>query len=239
MDSNKVLGRRFVALILDSLILSAINLAIYFPLAEKEADVVAELEPGESVSTFVNIGDYTLTGGKAGLYMLGALVITLLYWVVLVGRTGWSPGKLAVGIRVVRSDTGSTPPGMLKAFLRWFLLLADAFPYLIPYLTGWIVAMTNPRRRRIGDLAAGTEVVKASAVGQPSQPAAGSAPAAEAAPPVMGTQAMPAITPASAPEPPPLPQAASGPAADWYPDPHGEKRLRYWDGSQWTDHTAD
>ncbi|MEA2466328.1 MAG: hypothetical protein QOJ57_454, partial [Thermoleophilaceae bacterium] len=27
--------------------------------------------------------------------------------------------------------------------------------------------------------------------------------------------------------------------ADWYPDPRGEKRLRYWDGSQWTDHTAD
>jgi hypothetical protein len=26
--------------------------------------------------------------------------------------------------------------------------------------------------------------------------------------------------------------------ADWYPDPKGEARLRYWDGSAWTDHTA-
>jgi hypothetical protein len=26
--------------------------------------------------------------------------------------------------------------------------------------------------------------------------------------------------------------------ADWYPDPHGEARLRYWDGSRWTEHTA-
>jgi hypothetical protein len=26
--------------------------------------------------------------------------------------------------------------------------------------------------------------------------------------------------------------------ADWYPDPKGEARLRYWDGSVWTDHTA-
>ena len=34
------------------------------------------------------------------------------------------------------------------------------------------------------------------------------------------------------------PAAAAAPA-DWYPDPRGEKRLRYWDGSQWTDHTAD
>jgi uncharacterized membrane protein len=32
---------------------------------------------------------------------------------------------------------------------------------------------------------------------------------------------------------------ASSPPADWYPDPRGEARLRYWDGSQWTDQTAD
>ncbi|GJM38202.1 MAG: hypothetical protein DHS20C19_15690 [Acidimicrobiales bacterium] len=28
-------------------------------------------------------------------------------------------------------------------------------------------------------------------------------------------------------------------APDWYPDPHGENRLRYWDGQQWTGHVAD
>jgi putative component of membrane protein insertase Oxa1/YidC/SpoIIIJ protein YidD len=27
--------------------------------------------------------------------------------------------------------------------------------------------------------------------------------------------------------------------ADWYPDPSGEARLRYWDGTEWTSHTAD
>jgi hypothetical protein len=35
------------------------------------------------------------------------------------------------------------------------------------------------------------------------------------------------------------PGPASGPKADWYPDPQGQARLRYWDGSQWTDQTAD
>jgi hypothetical protein len=54
---------------------------------------------------------------------------------------------------------------------------------------------------------------------QPQQQAA--APAAQAAP---AQQAAP---------------AAGAAKADWYPDPRGEKRLRYWDGSQWTDHTAD
>ena len=27
-------------------------------------------------------------------------------------------------------------------------------------------------------------------------------------------------------------------AANWYDDPRGEARLRYWDGAAWTDHTA-
>jgi hypothetical protein len=38
---------------------------------------------------------------------------------------------------------------------------------------------------------------------------------------------------------PVAPAAGQAQPADWYPDPRGEKRLRYWDGSQWTDHTAD
>jgi hypothetical protein len=54
-----------------------------------------------------------------------------------------------------------------------------------------------------------------------TQPAAGEAPAAS--------------TPATSAQP----DAPAGAKADWYPDPRGEKRLRYWDGSQWTDHTAD
>jgi len=28
-------------------------------------------------------------------------------------------------------------------------------------------------------------------------------------------------------------------SADWFPDPHGIGRLRYWDGNTWTEHTAD
>ena len=38
------------------------------------------------------------------------------------------------------------------------------------------------------------------------------------------------------PLPDPTPQL---PPADWYPDPHGVARLRYWDGQQWTGHTAE
>jgi hypothetical protein len=39
------------------------------------------------------------------------------------------------------------------------------------------------------------------------------------------------------PTSPPPPQTLPG--AAWYPDPKGEKRLRWWDGATWTEHTAD
>jgi uncharacterized protein DUF2510 len=52
------------------------------------------------------------------------------------------------------------------------------------------------------------------------------------------TAAAPATPPEPEPEPAPAAQSDS-PAADWYPDPKGEARLRYWDGTAWTDNTAD
>jgi Protein of unknown function (DUF2510) len=36
--------------------------------------------------------------------------------------------------------------------------------------------------------------------------------------------------------PPPPPQPL--PPANWYPDPWAQARLRYWDGSRWTEHTS-
>ena len=35
------------------------------------------------------------------------------------------------------------------------------------------------------------------------------------------------------------PPAPPGGAAGWHSDPYGQKRLRWWDGASWTEHTAD
>ena len=70
-------------------------------------------------------------------------------------------------------------------------------------------------------------------------------PAASPAPPPAGaSQPAPAAEPqqpATAPQPAaePAQPESSGPAPGWYPDPQGQKRLRYWDGSRWTEQTAD
>jgi hypothetical protein len=81
-----------------------------------------------------------------------------------------------------------------------------------------------------------------SALGQGGQaPSGGAQPQAPAQPqqqsysqPAAGAASAPAASAGAA-----QPDAPAGAKADWYPDPRGEKRLRYWDGSQWTDHTAD
>ncbi|MFL5909898.1 MAG: DUF2510 domain-containing protein [Gaiellaceae bacterium] len=53
-------------------------------------------------------------------------------------------------------------------------------------------------------------------------------------PPAAGTPTPPSQS--QPPEPQPQPQS---PPPDWYPDPHGQARLRWWDGSQRTDQTAE
>jgi hypothetical protein len=72
------------------------------------------------------------------------------------------------------------------------------------------------------------------------------APAGTAPPPgALGVGPPPAAAPSpqpAAPAPAPTPQPAGGgpgQPAGWYPDPQGRARVRYWDGSAWTDHTAD
>ena len=46
-----------------------------------------------------------------------------------------------------------------------------------------------------------------------------------------------ASNPASTPHSVAMPAAAPAFAPGWYPDPHGQVRLRYFDGTAWTPHT--
>lgn len=222
---TKVIGRRVGAILIDSLIVFAFNAIVFFLMAQTEEDIVRGLGEGDidlTTSTYFNLdlGDdqYSLVGSDFTIWLLITSAVGILYWMVLPGLKGWTVGKLITGIRVVKDD-GTCPAGVGKNVVRQLLWIADYFPYFIPYLTGFIVALTNDRNKRVGDIVAGTLVVRASAAGQPIAAGAGAAPGAQ---PFVAQQ------------------AAAGPAAaDWYPDPQGQKRLRYWDGSAWTEHTAD
>jgi|SRR5688572_26323979 len=70
----------------------------------------------------------------------------------------------------------------------------------------------------------------------PQGPAAAQQPVADAPQETATTVQQPAAT---AQEPVTAQQDAPAAApADWYPDPTGQARLRYWDGASWTQHTA-
>src|SRR6185503_5272035 len=79
------------------------------------------------------------------------------YFILFEGlRGGQTPGKRTVGIRVVR-DTGH-PVTLGAAALRNLLRVADFLPP--PYLLGLGLIAFHPRAKRLGDLVAGTVVVR-------------------------------------------------------------------------------
>lgn len=69
---------------------------------------------------------------------------------------GKTIGKIITGTRVTNLD-GSTP-GLLSYFLRWIILPVDLFPTAIG-IGGVFIALSK-KHQRIGDLAAGTIVVR-------------------------------------------------------------------------------
>ena len=69
---------------------------------------------------------------------------------------GFTPGKYVAGIRVYGPD-GENPPSLQAAAIRNALRLVDGFYF---YLVGFVVALFSGERKRIGDWAAGTKVLK-------------------------------------------------------------------------------
>ena len=128
-------GRRAVAVIIDSLLLGAIGWI---------------LDPNAGQSGDGMVG-FDLTGGPALLFF----AIALGYFVVLEATTGATLGKMALGIRVVQADGSKL--GWGGAVIRNLLRIVDG---LFAYLVGAIVIWSTDKNQRVGDLAATTVVVR-------------------------------------------------------------------------------
>lgn len=133
------LGSRMIAAILDLLVLGALVLMSTFGFAGLAAS--ATLDP-------------TVVQG------LGALALTLLIVGYFVGfealNGGRTPGKRAVGIRVVGAD--GQPVGFLAAFLRNLIRVVDFLP--VAYGVGAIAILATDTNQRLGDLTARTIVIR-------------------------------------------------------------------------------
>lgn len=99
------------------------------------------------------LGDRVVTG-------LIALIAFFMEWfypmVFEAGRRGATPGKRAVGLRVVQVTGSPITPG--QAFLRNILRWIDSMP-LFTYGFGMVSCLATRRFQRLGDLAAGTVVI--------------------------------------------------------------------------------
>jgi uncharacterized RDD family membrane protein YckC len=127
------LGSRFFARLVDSLIQGVIILAL----------LVASLV----------LQSGWITGVLIVCDFLCLFVYDILFEVFGSGRT---PGKRVAGLRVVRS--GGQPVGFVASAVRNVLRLVDSLPTL--YLVGMISVIVTAHNQRLGDLAAGTIVVR-------------------------------------------------------------------------------
>lgn len=131
-------GRRFVAVLVDSILLGIVFGVIGALFGQFQAS-------GGSVSV-------SLTGVPAVL----TFVIFFLYFIVLEAALGATLGKLLLGIRVVNVDGSRISWG--ASILRNILRIIDALPFA--YILGAILIWTSQRKQRLGDRAARTVVVR-------------------------------------------------------------------------------
>jgi len=168
-----VLVRRFVAYVVDGILAAAAGLVTFFLLAERQTMGEAGLNPDEfdTYDTFAigadrafRFDDNLFVFERRELVIVAAVALgfTLLHEVLVQGRTGWTLGKALTGIRTVNRD--GERPGILRALGRFLLLAVDHQPGLP--LVGMVVALASADNRRVGDLVAGTYVVRRSAVGE-------------------------------------------------------------------------
>jgi uncharacterized RDD family membrane protein YckC len=130
------LGSRFMATLLDAVIQSVLIVVLTLGGAAAEAASMGVVVAFAVVTTFLVLFAY-------------ALVFELL-------DSGRTPGKRAAGIRVV--GAGGAPVGFLASATRNLLRIVDFLPLF--YVVGSIAIVVTRDNRRLGDLAAGTLVVR-------------------------------------------------------------------------------
>jgi uncharacterized RDD family membrane protein YckC len=140
-------ARRAVAYLIDLVVcyLAVIVVGVIVMLALTMGGTLSGIEDASQIS-------------KAG---VGVLLVLLFfvqwgYFTALEAWRGASIGKSALGLRVVTSE--GRPIGFVASLLRNLLRAADALPF--GYLGGVVSMALTKRFQRVGDLVAGTMVVR-------------------------------------------------------------------------------
>lgn len=134
------LGDRILAFIIDGAVIAGISIALAMLLSE------LQLESWSIILIYVPLMFYTFAFEYFG--------------------NGQTPGKRVANIKVVKLD-GSTP-GVGSYLLRWLFRIIDFFLYPLIFVPAIISIIATKNGQRVGDLVAGTTVIKIRTVGAAS-----------------------------------------------------------------------
>jgi uncharacterized RDD family membrane protein YckC len=109
-----------------------------------------------AVTFILSLGFFSI-GSAAGatLVNFGGFIFGLVYTVFFLGAYGATPGKMALGLRVVRSDGSKITYG--RGFGRYWAELVSSVILLI----GYIIAAFDGEKRALHDRICDTRVIKA------------------------------------------------------------------------------
>ena len=125
--------------------------------------IVADVAFGTSTTTVYGRTKSTNVS-LTGLPFLIFILLGLAYFVILEWQLGGTVGKLLLGVRVVNED--DKPIAFKQSVIRNVLRVVDAFPYIVPYVTGLILVAGDEHKRRLGDRVANTQVVMKTGYGR-------------------------------------------------------------------------
>ncbi|GAA2327189.1 RDD family protein [Streptomyces kunmingensis] len=154
------MGRRLGARLIDGALFFVVYLVFLVPKFSDFLDAVQACDANSSAfDTCVNnaTSDFqSSTLPIAGIFML----LVLLYEVLLTAFVGATLGKMAVGIRVLKAETGAKP-GIGGGFLRWIIPTVGSFACGIGALLVYLSPFWDKSGRRQGwhDKVASTVVV--------------------------------------------------------------------------------
>ena len=130
---------RFVARMIDAIILGIVSSLISIPLV-----MSTSIFPGRSVG---------LMAGAFGFAYLLNFVINLAYETYFVSAHGGTPGKLLLGLRVIRADGSAVPVGLAAG--RYLAEIVSAIILMI----GFIMAAFDDQKRALHDRICETRVI--------------------------------------------------------------------------------
>ena len=149
-------GSRFVALIIDSLVVGCLNFIVVAPLMTfLGLGVASQIQDGGAVTEEQAVG--MIAGFVAAIFsaMIAVWVISLLYFSLMESsKTQGSLGKMAMGIKV--TDLEGQRISFGKAFLR---SIGKVVSQMIMYI-GYIMAAFTEKKQALHDIIASTLVVK-------------------------------------------------------------------------------